>query len=114
MLAYQTGLRVARARYLLDTTTLTDAEVAAELGYSDPLYFSRLFRRTQGQSPRDYRQRPRPWREASTTARGQHYRLRAGSGLMAARASARRFSPGSCGTRSKVKVSTVARRKSAA
>ena len=65
MLVYQTGLRVARARFLLDTTTLTVAEVAAELGYSDPLYFSRLFRRAQGQSPRDYRQCPRG--EASTT-----------------------------------------------
>lgn len=65
VLVYQTGLRVARARFLLDTTTLTVAEVAAELGYSDPLYFSRLFRRAQGQSPRDYRQCPRG--EASTT-----------------------------------------------
>ncbi|AMM20194.1 AraC family transcriptional regulator [Frondihabitans sp. PAMC 28766] len=65
VLAYQTGLRIARARHLLDTTSLSVTEVAAELGYSDPLYFSRLFRRTQGQSPRDYRQRPRG--EASTT-----------------------------------------------
>ena len=65
--------------------------------------------------PEDSRAEPSQLPPASASvARGQHYRLRAGSGLMAARASARRFSPGSCGTRSKVKVSTVARRKSAA
>jgi len=58
VLAYQTGLRMSRARHLLDATTLTVREVAAEVGYPDPLYFSRLFSKTQGQSPRDYRQRP--------------------------------------------------------
>lgn len=58
VLAYQTGLRAARARHLLDTTTMTVGEIAVEVGYSDPLYFSRLFRKAQGQSPRQYRSRP--------------------------------------------------------
>lgn len=65
VLAYQTGLRIERARHLLDGTALSVAEVAAEVGYSDPLYFSRLFRKSQGQSPRDYRNRPQG--ESSTT-----------------------------------------------
>jgi len=58
VLAYQKGLRIALARHLLDTTTMTVGEVATKVGYSDPLYFSRLFHRTQGQSPRQYRARP--------------------------------------------------------
>ncbi len=58
VLAYQTGLRMRRAKQLLDTTSLTVREVALEVGYHDPLYFSRHFRRHQGQSPRQYRERP--------------------------------------------------------
>jgi AraC-like DNA-binding protein len=30
-------------------------EIAGRVGYEDPLYFSRLFRKTIGSSPRAYR-----------------------------------------------------------
>ncbi|MDL9978386.1 AraC family transcriptional regulator [Microbacterium sp. ASV49] len=53
--AYHASLKMARARSLLDTTDLTIAEVAATVGYPDPLYFSRQFRRTHGMSPSTYR-----------------------------------------------------------
>lgn len=59
VLAYQTGLRMRRAQQLLDMTSLTVREVAFEVGYGDPLYFSRHFRKHQGQSPRQYRERPK-------------------------------------------------------
>ncbi|WP_284328214.1 helix-turn-helix transcriptional regulator [Demequina litorisediminis] len=55
VLAYQTSLRMGRARGLLDGTELTVAEVAAAVGYDDPLYFSRRFSRVHGLSPRAYR-----------------------------------------------------------
>ena len=55
MLAHHISQRMSRARQLLDSTTLGIAEVAREVGYDDPLYFSRQFRRTHGMSPRDYR-----------------------------------------------------------
>jgi len=55
VLAYHTGLKMARARRLLDTTDLHVAEVAREVGYDDPFYFSRQFRRVHGVSPSDYR-----------------------------------------------------------
>ncbi|WP_395243962.1 helix-turn-helix domain-containing protein [Agromyces sp. MMS24-K17] len=55
VLAYHTGLRMARARGLLDTTALPVTEVAREVGYPDPLYFSRQFRRVHGLSPTAYR-----------------------------------------------------------
>ncbi|WP_062529728.1 helix-turn-helix domain-containing protein [Demequina rhizosphaerae] len=53
--AYHASLRMARARSLLDTTPLTVAEVARAVGYADPLYFSRHFRRVHDVSPSGYR-----------------------------------------------------------
>jgi len=44
-------LRLESARQLLAQTTLTVAEVAAEVGFADPLYFSRRFRRAFGRAP---------------------------------------------------------------
>jgi AraC-like DNA-binding protein len=49
------GLRIHAACSLLVTSTLSIKEIAARLGYEDPLYFSRLFRKTMGTSPSDYR-----------------------------------------------------------
>ena len=53
--AFHTSLKMARARALLDTTTSTVTEIATAVGYSDPLYFSRHFRRVHGVSPSAYR-----------------------------------------------------------
>lgn len=50
--------RMAEARNLLSETGLPVAEVARQVGMSDPGYFSRLFRRTHGASPREWRSRP--------------------------------------------------------
>ena len=57
VLAHHTALRMARARQLLDTTDATIAEVAREVGYDDPFYFSRHFRRHHGMSPSSFRAR---------------------------------------------------------
>jgi AraC-like DNA-binding protein len=57
VLAHHTSLRMARARQLLDTTDATIAEVAREVGYDDPFYFSRHFRRHHGMSPSSFRAR---------------------------------------------------------
>jgi transcriptional regulator GlxA family with amidase domain len=46
---------MARARTLLDTTAMPIAEVASAVGYTDPLYFSRHFRRIHGVNPSGYR-----------------------------------------------------------
>lgn len=53
--AFHTSLKMARARALLDTTPSSVREVAAAVGYSDPLYFSRQFRRVHGTTPTEYR-----------------------------------------------------------
>lgn len=60
VLAHHTALKMARARQLLDVSDLQVGEIARELGYSDPFYFSRHFRRHHGTSPSDYRARDTP------------------------------------------------------
>ena len=52
---YVTGKRMDRARYLLNTTDRSSGDIAAEVGYKDPHYFSFVFKKTQGLSPREYR-----------------------------------------------------------
>lgn len=53
---YQNELRMSRARELLDTSTLSVAEIARLVGFDDSFYFSRQFRRLHGQTPSGYRQ----------------------------------------------------------
>ena len=52
---YLLTIRVNNATSLLETTNYGLAEIATIVGYEDPLYFSRLFRKIKGVSPRDYR-----------------------------------------------------------
>lgn len=49
--AYRTQLRLARARALLVSSRLNVSQVAYAVGYSDPLYFSRVFRGAFGTAP---------------------------------------------------------------
>lgn len=48
-------VRLHKAKSLLETTELNIAEIAYDLGFSDPNYFSRAFRKEFGCSPRDIR-----------------------------------------------------------
>ncbi len=50
--------RMTQARGLLAETDLPIAEVARRVGVTDPGYFSRLFAREHGASPRNWRGRP--------------------------------------------------------
>ncbi len=54
-MGHLTQLRVHRAQHLLTHTRLGIKEVAYHVGLHDPLYFSRLFHKTCGTSPRSYR-----------------------------------------------------------
>lgn len=54
-LDYFTRLRMMRACQLLESPLLNVKEVASQLGYRDPLYFSRVFKSVNGVAPSDYR-----------------------------------------------------------
>ena len=55
VLQYQTQLRMARAREILDTTDLPIAMVAQSAGYTDSFYFARQFKKMHGVTPFRYR-----------------------------------------------------------
>ena len=52
---YLTAKRMEKARELLRASDLRSGEIAAAVGYKDSHYFSFLFKKTQGCTPRDYR-----------------------------------------------------------
>lgn len=51
---YRTRLRLVRAEQLLLASTLSVAEIAREVGFPDPAYFTRVFRRANGMGPREF------------------------------------------------------------
>jgi len=52
---YFIRLRMQRACQLLDLTQMSIKAIAAAVGYEDPLYFSRVFRKVNQRSPGQYR-----------------------------------------------------------
>ena len=52
---YLTNVRITRAKELLSTTAMRTGDVAYAVGYNDPHYFSYLFKKNTGLSPRDFR-----------------------------------------------------------
>ena len=52
---YLTDLRMSKAKELLRCTAMRSSEIAGEVGYKDAHYFSYLFKKTQGMTPREYR-----------------------------------------------------------
>jgi len=50
-----TEARIKKAKELLRTTTLRSSEISDQVGYNDPHYFSHVFRRQTGLTPRDFR-----------------------------------------------------------
>lgn len=52
---YLTALRVGKAKELLRATTLRSSQIAFEVGYNDPHYFSYLFKKSTGFTPSEYR-----------------------------------------------------------
>ena len=60
--------RLARARELLTNSGTSVGEVAAQTGFKNPSYFSRIFRRRVGTTPRDHhRRRSREGQRAEAT-----------------------------------------------
>ena len=54
-LQYQQQLRLEQACELLRSSSLSINEISYSVGFTDPLYFSRLFKKRIGKNPRDFR-----------------------------------------------------------
>ncbi|MGG1516531.1 AraC family transcriptional regulator [Paenibacillus oryzisoli] len=54
---YIQQLRIQRAKQLLLETTSDIRHIAEQVGYDDPLYFSKIFKKLEGISPSEYRMR---------------------------------------------------------
>lgn len=52
---YLTNLRLTNAEYLLSSSDLSVSEIAQQVGFIDPLYFSKAFKKFSGKSPLEYR-----------------------------------------------------------
>jgi transcriptional regulator GlxA family with amidase domain len=56
---YVQALRIEEAKQMLETEDTAIEEIAAAVGYEDPTFFRKLFKRGAGVSPAQYRQRNR-------------------------------------------------------
>lgn len=54
-LSYILSLRISNAKNLLESTDYNITEISSIVGYDNPLYFSRLFKKQTGLSPSEYR-----------------------------------------------------------
>lgn len=52
---YIVSTRITNAQTLLETTTYSVTEIGQIIGYDNPLYFSRIFHKQKGISPKNYR-----------------------------------------------------------
>ncbi len=52
---YILDIRIRNAQTLLETTDYSVANIASMIGYDNPMYFSRMFRKVKGMSPAKYR-----------------------------------------------------------
>lgn len=58
-LTYFNGMKIKQACYLFENTDMKINQVSSKIGIDDSLYFSRLFSKSVGMSPRDYIQQKR-------------------------------------------------------
>jgi YesN/AraC family two-component response regulator len=53
---YLTDIRIQAAKDLMWNTELTIREIGEKVGYKDPNYFTKVFRKIVGESPSEYRE----------------------------------------------------------
>ncbi|MBK5720845.1 AraC family transcriptional regulator [Dysgonomonas sp. Marseille-P4677] len=58
---YFNQLKIQRACQLLKSTNMKISQIALKLAFDDPYYFSRIFKKTVGLSPKAYRQSDYEW-----------------------------------------------------
>ena len=58
---YLTGVRIQKAKELLNTTSLMIYEVAERVGYRDAQYFSVIFKKMTGSTPKEFQKNRNTW-----------------------------------------------------
>lgn len=58
-IGYIIFIRCEQAKKLIESSNLSIGEIAESVGFADPLYFSRIFKKSVGISPTEYRKRYR-------------------------------------------------------
>lgn len=58
-IAYMIGKRIEESKYLLENTDFSLSQISDIVGFSSPSYFSQTFKRTEQESPKEYRDRMR-------------------------------------------------------
>ncbi len=53
---YLTSIRIEKAKQLLKNQSLSVKEIGIKVGYSDPNYFSRIFKKNMGKTPTEYKE----------------------------------------------------------
>jgi len=61
LIGYVQNLRVEEAKRLLEMESLSSEEISASVGYENPAFFRRLFKRSTGLTPGQYRQMFKPF-----------------------------------------------------
>lgn len=51
---YRLGVKISKAKKFLESNTVSVSEISDALGFTDPAYFSRLFKQKTGISPKEY------------------------------------------------------------
>lgn len=70
LIAYVQNLRVEEAKRLLETGTMPTDDICAGVGYEDPAFFRRLFKRSTGLTMAEYRRMFRPVGQAAAVGDG--------------------------------------------
>jgi transcriptional regulator GlxA family with amidase domain len=68
LIGYVQNLRVEEAKRLLESESMSSEEISASVGYVNPAFFRRLFKRSTGLTPGQYRQMFRPFANAADGA----------------------------------------------
>jgi YesN/AraC family two-component response regulator len=62
------NLRIEEVKRMLENGELSADEIAATVGYENPAFFRRLFKRSTGLTPGAYRRMFKPMAESATPA----------------------------------------------
>lgn len=58
-ISYLTGLRIDKAKDLLAHSDRKLSDIAMDIGYNEPNYFSHVFKKSEGMTPKEYRAQKR-------------------------------------------------------